>query len=341
MSIAEALDAVMAGREVPAPILEGAFGVIMDGDATPAQIGALLVGLRTKGETVQEIAAVARAMRARADGAPLADPSAVDTCGTGGDGSGTFNISTTAAFVAAGAGATVAKHGNRAASSKTGSADVLEALGVAVDLSVAAAAEVLGEVGMSFFFARRAHPAMRFVAPVRAELGVRTMMNCMGPLLNPIGARRQVIGVYAAELVEPLAHVLKDLGGEAAWIVHGDDGLDEITTTTTTRAARLDGGEVTTFEIDPTKLGLPMASPESLAGGDAALNASIARAVLAGEPGAPADIVALNAAAALVVAGRAKDLAQGLSQARSAIASGAALAKLDALVDATQRRANG
>lgn len=341
MSIADAIDCVMARREVPAPVLEEAFGTIMDGKATPAQIGALLVGLRTKGETVAEMVAVARAMRARAQTAPLADPAAVDTCGTGGDGSGTFNISTTAAFVAAGAGLTVAKHGNRAASSRTGSADVLEALGVRIDLAVADAAEVLGEVGIGFFFARRAHPAMRHVAPVRAELGVRTLMNCMGPLLNPVGARRQVVGVYAADLVEPLAHVLSELGADAAWVVHGDDGLDEITTTGRTRAAKLEEGAIVPFVVDPESLGIPLASREALAGGDAQENAAIARSVLAGEGGAPADIVALNAAAALVVGGRADDLAGGLALARAAIASGAAADKLDALVAATQRRAGG
>ena len=212
MSVQAAIEQAASGAEVSAAVLEAAFGTIMDGQATPAQIGALLLALRTKGETVGELVAVAKALRARADTAPLVDPGTVDTCGTGGDAAGTFNISTTAAFVVAGAGVPVAKHGNRAASSKSGSADVLEALGVVVELPVAASARILDAVGVSFFFARRAHPAMRHVGPLRAELGVRTLMNCMGPLLNPVGARRQLIGVYSPELVAPLAQVLHELG---------------------------------------------------------------------------------------------------------------------------------
>ena len=336
-----AIERAASGAEVAATVLEAAFGTIMDGEATPAQIGALLLALRTKGETVAELAAVAKAMRARADTAPLVDPGTVDTCGTGGDAAGTFNISTTAAFVVAGAGVPVAKHGNRAASSKSGSADVLEALGVQVELPVEASARILDAVGVSFFFARQAHPAMRHLGPVRAELGVRTMMNCMGPLLNPVGARRQLVGVYSPELVEPLAQVLHELGSDAAWVVHGDDGLDEITTTTTTRAAQLVGGKVETFTIDPGEHGIELASLADLAGGDAAHNASITRSILEGEPGPPMEIIVLNAAAALVVAGVAEDLGAGIVKARESIASGAALERLERLAEASRNEVAG
>lgn len=339
MSLKEAIERAASGEEVPAGILEAAFGTVMDGEATPAQIGALLLALRTKGETVDELVAVARALRARADTAPLLDPGTVDTCGTGGDAAGTFNISTTAAFVVAGAGVPVAKHGNRAASSKAGSADLLEALGVVVELSTAASARILDAVGISFFFARRAHPAMRHVGPVRAELGVRTMMNCMGPLLNPVGARRQLVGVYAAALVAPLCQVLGDLGADAAWVVHGSDGLDEITTTATTRAARLVDGKASTFTIDPREHGIPLSESAELAGGDAVENAEITRAILAGVPGPRTDIVVLNAAAALVVAGVATDLDGGIVKARGSIESGTAAERLERLVQASQAAA--
>jgi anthranilate phosphoribosyltransferase len=339
MSVAEAIALAAAGDEVPGATLEAAFDEIARGAASPVRIAALLVALRTKGETVAEIAAAARALRRHAETAPLVDSRTVDTCGTGGDGQGTFNISTTVTFVVAGAGIPVAKHGNRAASSRAGSFDVLEALGVAADLPVAAAAELLAEVGIGPFFARRAHPAMRHVAPVRAELPVRTVMNCLGPLLNPVGARRQLVGVYAAELVEPLAHVLGALGSECALVVHGSDGLDELTTTGPSDAARLAGGAVACLQIEPASLGIPRARPEDLAGGDAAENAAITRAVLEGEPGPRRDIVVLNAGAALWVAGAAVDLAAGVELARRSLASGAAKAKLEALVAASQRLA--
>jgi anthranilate phosphoribosyltransferase len=265
------------------------------------------------------------------------DPRAVDTCGTGGDGAGTFNVSTAAAFVVAGAGVAVAKHGNRAASSRAGSFDVLEALGVRADLPVARAADILREVGIAFFYARRAHPAMRHVAPVREELGIRTLMNCIGPLCNPLGVRRQLVGVYADELVEPLAKALGELGAETALVVHGEDGLDEITTTAATRAAHLADGRITSLRLDARELGLARARREDLAGGDAAENARIVRSVLAGEPGAPRDLVLVNAAAALWVAGAAPDLAHGLVLARESVDSGAAAARLRALVEASRR----
>ncbi|RIL05897.1 MAG: anthranilate phosphoribosyltransferase [Proteobacteria bacterium] len=308
----------------------------MDGKASPVGTAALLVALRTKGETVDEIVAAARALRARADVAAAPDPRAIDTCGTGGDGAGTFNVSTAAAFVVAGAGVPVAKHGNRAASSRTGSADVLEALGVHVDLPIARAAAIAREVGIGFLFARRAHPAMRHVAPVREELRIRTLMNCLGPLLNPCGVRRQLVGVYARELVEPLAQALAQLGAEAALVVHGSDGLDEITTTGPTFAARLADGCVESLAIDAAALGIARARREDLAGGDAAENAAIVRDVLGGEPGPRRDLVLVNAAAALWVAGAAADLSAGMAQARASIDSGAARAKLEALARATR-----
>ncbi len=336
MSLREATALAAARREVPGPTLEAAFSEITLGRATAVQIAALLVALRTKGETVGEIVAAARALRARAETAPLPDPRCIDTCGTGGDGAGTFNVSTVAAFVVAGAGVPVAKHGNRAASSRAGSADLLEALGVEPDLPIGTAARLVGEVGIGFLYARRAHPAMRQMAPVRAELGLRTIMNCLGPLLNPVGARRQLVGVYDAALVEPMAEALGRLGAERALVVHGDDGLDELTTTTTSRTALWDGRAVRTARVDPVELGLPRAAPESLRGGDAQENAAIARSVLAGAAGPARDIVLLNAAAALLVAEAAPSLAEGLVLSARSVDSGAARAKLEALAAATR-----
>jgi anthranilate phosphoribosyltransferase len=336
MSLAAAISLAAAREEVPAAELEAAFDEIATGRASPVQIAALLVALRTKGETAREIAAAARALRRHADSAPLVDPRTIDTCGTGGDGAETFNVSTIAAFVVAGAGVPVAKHGNRAATSKCGSFDVLEALGVNGDLPVPVAARILAEIGIAPFFARRAHPAMRFVAPVRAELPHRTLMNAMGPLLSPVGARRQLIGVYARDLVEKLAEVLRELGSERALVVHGEDGLDEITTTAATHAALLDVGELRTLRIEPEDLGVARARPEALRGGDAQQNARIARAVLDGEAGPALDLVLVNAGAALFVAGAARDLAAGVALARESVASGAAKAKLAALAAASQ-----
>jgi len=335
MSLREALEFAVRGEEVAAELLEAAFGEIMDGKASEAAIAGLLIALRTKGETVGEIVATARALRARADTAPLARADAIDTCGTGGDGAGTFNVSTAAAFVVAGAGVPVAKHGNRAASSRSGSADVLEALGVRVDLPIAEAARVLDDVGIAFFFARRAHPAMRFVAPVRQELGVRTLMNCLGPLLNPVGVRRQLVGVYERGLVERLAEALGALGSERALVVHGSDGLDELTTTGPSWAAHWRKGAVETLEIDPQALGIAVAAPEALRGGDAAQNAGILRRVLDGSEGPERDLVLLNAAAALWVADAAGDLKEGLVGARESVDSGAARERLAALVRAS------
>ncbi len=336
MSVRDAIEYAVRGDEVPAALLEAAFGEIMDGKSAPVPMAALLVALRTRGETVNELVAVARALRSRAIVAPAVDPRTVDTCGTGGDGSDTFNVSTAAAFVVAGAGVPVAKHGNRAATSRVGSIDVLEALGVRADLPVDASARLLREVGVAPFFARRAHPAMRFLAPVRAELGVRTLMNALGPLLNPVGVRRQLVGVYAATLVPALAAALGALGAERALVVHGDDGLDEITTTAPTRAALFEDGAVRERTIDAAELGLPRARADELRGGDAAENAAIITAVLAGERGPRRDLVAINAAGALWAAGAANDLRAGLMRATESIDSGAARAKLEALARASQ-----
>jgi anthranilate phosphoribosyltransferase len=336
VSLVEAIAVAARGDEVPAGTLEAAFDEIARGAASPVRIAALLVALHTKGETIGEIVAAARALRRHAETAPLPDPRSVDIVGTGGDGRNTFNISTVAVFVVAGAGVPVAKHGNRAASSRTGSFDLLEALGVRIDLPVAAAARLLREVGIGPFFARRAHPAMRFVAPVRAELPVRTLMNCLGPLLNPVGARRQLIGVYAHALVEPIANVLGALGSERALVVHGSDGLDELTTTGPSHAALLEGGSVRTQRVEPEALGLPRARLTDLTGGDAAENARITRAILEGEPGPRSDIVVLNAGAALWIAEAAPDLRAGVALARRSIDSGAAKAKLAALIEASR-----
>lgn len=335
MSLQTATEAAMAGREVNAQELEAAFGEIMDGAASPVAIAALLVALRTKGETVGEIVAAARALRARATTAKAADPCTVDTCGTGGDGANTFNISTTAAFVVAGAGVAVAKHGNRAASSQSGSFDVLEALGVRIDLPIDVCASILEEVGIAPFFARTAHQAMRHVADVRQELGVRTIMNCLGPLLNPVGARYQLVGVYDPSLLEPLARALGELGAVRSLVVHGGDGLDEFTTTTSSEAVLWEGGTVEKFVVTPESLGLARSDPASLVGGDAAQNAAILTAILEGEEGPRRDIVALNAGAALWVAGAAEDLAGGLQCAQQSLSSGAARDRLAALVRAT------
>jgi anthranilate phosphoribosyltransferase len=330
---------LVEGRRPAPERLGAAFGEIMDGEATPATVGALLVGLRILGETPEQIVAVARALRDRASTASVRDPRTLDTCGTGGSGLDTFNVSTTAAFVVAGAGVTVAKHGNRAATSAAGSFDVLEALGVRIDLPIASCARILDEIGIAPFFARTAHPAFRHVAPIRSELGVRTLLNCLGPLLSPVGARYQLVGVYEAGLVETLAHALRALGAERALVVHGDDGMDEITTTTTSHAALVTRDRVEPLRIDPVALGLPRARPEDLAGGAPAENAATTRGILAGETGPKRDIVLLNAAAALWVAEAAGSLEEGLVVAAASIDDGAAAAKLEALCKATAQAA--
>jgi anthranilate phosphoribosyltransferase len=294
-------------------------------------MGAFLMALRLRGETVDEITGAARVMRSKATGI-IAPPNAVDTCGTGGDGSGTFNISTGAAIVAAACGAIVAKHGNRAASSKSGSADVLLALGVNLDADMALLEKALKEINLCFMMATRHHSAVRHVMPTRVEMGTRTIFNLLGPLANPAKTKRQVMGVFAREWVEPIAHVLNRLGSEHAWVVYGHSGLDEISTTGPTFVAEVKNGAVTTFEINPEDYGLEIVTLDALKGGDAQTNAQAILDLLAGKKSAYRDIVLLNAAAALVVTDIATDLADGIAKARTAIDSGKAAETLQALV---------
>jgi anthranilate phosphoribosyltransferase len=333
--VQSAIADLLEARNLSPARLGAAFAEIMDGEATPATVGGLLVGLRMKGETVDEIVAVAKALRARANTAALKDPRTVDTCGTGGSGVDTFNISTTAAFVVAGAGISVAKHGNRAASSQTGSFDVLEALGIRIDLPISDCARILEDVGIAPFFARTAHPAFKHVARVRADLGVRTLLNCLGPLLSPIGARYQVVGVYSKALVEPLAGALLELGAVRALVVHGEDGLDELTTTGFSHAALVSGGIVECMTIDPSSLGLGKARLEDLEGGSPEENAATTLRILGGAKGPKRDIVLLNAAAALWVVEAVPTLEKGLESAAQSIDEGAAAAKLESLRKAT------
>ncbi len=326
-----AIRKVAAGGSLSQTEAADAFETIMSGAATDAQIGALLMAMRLRGETIEELAGAARAMRARA--LPVRAPEgAIDTCGTGGDAKGTHNISTTVAFVVAGAGVPVAKHGNRSISSRSGSADVLTALGVNIECGPETIARCLEECGLGFMFAPAHHPAMRHVAHVRKELGTRTIFNLLGPLANPASTKYQVVGVFAEEWVEPVANVLGLLGVERAWVVHGADGLDELTTTGISHVAALDAGKVMTFKVSPKNAGLPEAKPEDLTGGDAAENAAHLRAVLQGNQGPLRNIVLLNAAAALLVAGKAKSLREGVALAAESIDSGKATAVLDALV---------
>jgi anthranilate phosphoribosyltransferase len=304
---------------------------IMEGDATPAQIAAFLIALRMKGESIEEITGCARVMREKAIQIRAPYPNVIDTCGTGGDGSQTFNISTTAAFVVAGAGVPVAKHGNRAMSSRCGSADLLQALGVAIELSPETAEACLAEVGITFLFAPLFHSAMRHAIGPRREIGVRTIFNVLGPLTNPAGAKQQIVGVSRKELAEPMARVLNNLGSARAFVVHGADGLDEITTLGETHVIALDAGEIMAYSIRPEQFGIRRAPPGALAGGEAQQNAAITMGVLEGKRGPHRDVVLLNAAAALVVAGAASDMHAGLELAAQAIDSGAALAKLQRL----------
>lgn len=328
---------VATGAHLSEAEAESAFDIIMSGDATPAQMGGFLMALRVRGETVEELTGAARIMRSKALNVD-APPGSIDTCGTGGDASGTYNISTATAFVVAACGVPVAKHGNRAASSRSGAADVLTALGVDIECDMELVRRALWEIGICFFMAPRHHAAMRNVAGTRVELGTRTIFNLTGPLSNPAGARRQLLGVFAREWLEPMAQVLGRLGSERAWVVHGDDGLDEITTTTTTHVAELRDGSVRTFEISPDDAGLFLSRPADLKGGDAQTNALALKAVLDGAHGAYRDIVLLNAAAALTVGGRVEGLTAGVEAARSAIDSGAARTKLDQLVALTNLR---
>ena len=333
--IAQAIRQVTEGSDLQREEMHELFGQMMDGGVTDVQKTALLVALRMKRETPDEIAGAAMAMRERVTPIETDRSNLVDTCGTGGDGRGTFNVSTVAALVAAGAGANVAKHGNRAVSSSCGSADVLSALGVKIDLDAPQMASVLRRVGIAFLFAPKLHPAMSAVAGVRRELGMRTMFNVLGPLTNPAFARRQVLGVYGARLVATVARVLASLGAEHSMVVHSEDGLDEISVSAPTYVSEVRNGEVRSYRITPEELGLRRHELSELAGGDAAANAAIARTILDGGNGARHDVVVANAGAALYVAGVAASLREGVALARESIARGFAAQKLQELVEAT------
>lgn len=331
----KALIAIVAqGKPLSRAEAEQAFSIMMAGEATPAQIGGFLMALRVRGETVDEITAAVKVMRERM--LKIEAPAdAIDVCGTGGDHAGTLNISTAVALICAACGVKVAKHGNRAASSKSGAADVLAALGVNIEADPATLQKALREVGTCFLWAPKHHSAMRHVGPSRVELGTRTIFNLMGPMSNPAGVKRQLIGVFSPQWLEPMANVLKNLGTEHAWLVHGNDGLDEITTTTSTQVVELKNGALRKFEISPDQYGLPRAMPADIRGGDPVANAQAMRNLLEGATGPYRDIVVLNAAAALVIADKAPDIAGGIALAAEALDFGRARDALDRLVRAT------
>jgi anthranilate phosphoribosyltransferase len=333
----QALHKLSARQSLTREEMHASMDALLRPEASPALASAWLIALRMKGETATEIAAAAEALRQRAETVSIEDGEAVDTCGTGGDGASTFNISTAAAFVVAGAGVTVAKHGNRAVSSLSGSADVLTALGVDIEAPIAQVRRAIDQERIGFLFAQRHHPAMRHVAPVRRELGLRTLFNLAGPLSNPAGVRRQLIGVYDAAVIEPVAEALTLLGAKRAWVVHGAGGLDEISLSGETKVAEVrERGGVRMFTVTPEQAGLTRAMVSTLRGGSSAENARILRSVLEGEISPRRDAVLLNAAGALVVADRAEDLREGADIAARAIDSGAALARLEALVRVTR-----
>jgi anthranilate phosphoribosyltransferase len=319
-------------KNLPLEVATRAFQIIMNGGATPAQMGAFLMGLRVKGETIDEITAGAIALRTKATRISPA-LGAIDTCGTGGDNRGTYNISTATAFVIAACGVPVAKHGNRSVSSKSGSADVLSVLGVKIDADVPVVERCFSECGIAFLMAPKFHPAMRHVAPIRQELGLRTIFNILGPLANPAAPPFQLMGVYSKSLVEPLAHVLKQLGVQAAWVVHGHDGLDELSLIGASSVAELKNGEVRMFEITPEEAELERVSLEDLKGGDANVNASALLEALSGAENAYRNAVVYNAAAGLVIAGKATTMIDGVTLAKDAIDSGNAYRLLKKLVD--------
>jgi anthranilate phosphoribosyltransferase len=336
MNISGLLEKLMRRETLSVDEAAEAMGAIMSGEATPAQIGALLVGLTMKGERPAEIVGLAKTMRANAVQLSTTFDDAFDTCGTGGDRSGTFNISSAAALVAAAAGLRVAKHGNRSVSSQCGSADVYEALGINVAAAPAVVQQSLETVGIAFFFAPTFHPSMRHAAPVRRELAVRTAFNLLGPLTNPAATRRQLVGVPHAELTELIARSLLMLGSERAWVVHGADGIDEMSTTGHTKVSECRNGAVSTFYVHPSDFGIPKAMRTDLRGGDAAANAAILRGVIGGEKGPRRDVVLLNAGASLFVGGKAASVREGIERAAQAIDSGAATAKLDAMITASK-----
>ena len=328
---------VAGGTALSAVEMRTALDQMTEGSATPAQMGAFLMALRVRGETVEEITGAAQMMRARMNPVEVV-AGAVDIVGTGGDGTGSFNVSTCAALIAAGAGIKVAKHGNRSVSSLAGASDVLAALGVKLDVPFAIITRSVERAGVGFMWAPQHHPAMKHWAPIRGELGIRTIFNLLGPISNPAGVKRQIVGVFSRDWVEPIAHVLRKLGSEHVWVVHGHDGLDELTTTGATDVAEVKNGEINIFEVTPADAGLAPAKLSDLKGGDATFNAAAIRDVLAGHKTPLRDIAVLNAAAAAVVADKAADLASGAALAIRAIETGAAKAALDRLVAVTNGR---
>jgi anthranilate phosphoribosyltransferase len=332
------LELVQNGKTLTVDEAGRAFAAIMSGKAADDDLAAFLTALAQRGAAISEIVSAAQVMRGemRTISAP---PHAIDLCGTGGDGHGTFNISTATAFVVAGCGVPVAKHGNRSASSRSGTADVLEHLGVKIDMAPAAAEECLRETTVCFLFAPHYHTAMKHVAAVRKQLGIRTIFNLLGPLSNPAGVKRQLMGVFAADFIAPLAEVLKELGSEKAWLVHGEDGLDELTTTAITHVAILDGGKVTTRDVTPEEIGIPRVPLSAIKGGDTPENAAALRRLLDGENGPFRDIVVLNAAAALIVADKVNSLKDGAAMAAEALHSGAAKDVLARVVALSQKAA--
>lgn len=329
------LGRLSSGDDLTSDEAAAALAEVLEGNATPSQLAAFIFGLRCKGETVEEMTGLVRAMLDAAETVPVGEElrgRLVDTCGTGGDRSGTINISTMAAFVVAGAGIPVCKHGNRASSSKSGSADVLEALGVVIDLGAEGVARCIEEAGVGFCFAPRFHPSMRHAGPTRRELGVPTVFNFLGPLANPARVRRQSVGVGSPEATEKMARVLSALGHQRALVFHGAGGLDELSTEGASQVFDVGGGEVRSFQLDPAALGLPLASRADILGGDAACNAAIIRAVLDGDQGAPRDVVLLNAAAGLLAAGIVASMEEGLAAGRESISSGGARTALQDLV---------
>ncbi|SFO21752.1 anthranilate phosphoribosyltransferase [Bradyrhizobium sp. Ghvi] len=322
---------VATGASLSREEAASAFDALMSGEATPSQMGGLLMALRVRGETVEEITGAVTAMRSKMLTVD-APADAVDIVGTGGDGSGSVNVSTCAAFIVAGTGLPVAKHGNRALSSRSGTADVLASLGVKLDLKPEQVGRCVRECGIGFMFAPAHHPAMKNVGPTRVELATRTIFNLLGPLTNPAGVKRQMVGVFSRQWVQPLAQVLKNLGSESAWVVHGSDGLDEITLTGPTFVSALHNGDIKTFEVTPEEAGLSRCEPGALKGGDADANAIALQNVLDGKPSPYRDVALLNAAAALIVAGRAKDLKEGVAIGAKSLDSGAANARLKHLI---------
>ena len=330
--IKEALSKIVSRNDLTMAEAREVMREIMKGEATQAQIGAFLTALRMKGETADEIAGCALAMRESAIAVKPKSNQLVDTCGTGGDGKGTFNISTTVAFVAAGAGLAVAKHGNRSVSSRCGSADLLQALGVNLELTQEQVAQCIDEVGIGFLFAPKLHPAMKYALGPRQEIGLRTIFNILGPLSNPAQAKRQLLGVYNSDLTELIAEVLRTLGAEHAFVVHGADGLDELSVTGQNKISRLYDGYIETYYLDPQDLGLPRARLSDLAGGSVEENAAITKALLAGEDGPKRDVILFNTAAVLIAGGKASSFSEGLGLAAEAIDNGSAQRKLHQLI---------